>query len=69
MIYGRTTDGGIIIGLSARNLELLKEGKPIMRPAQGELPTLRIIYGETEQAIVNMLVQEGVLAPTLGTKQ
>jgi hypothetical protein len=61
MIYATTSDG-ILIGLSKRNLELLQEGHPILRRVQG-MPTLRIMYGDTEAAIVNMLIAEGLITP------
>lgn len=67
MIYGRTSDGGIFIGLSARNLELLQQGKPILRE-ESNLPTLRIVYGETEQAIMDSLVREGAIDAALAAE-
>lgn len=60
MIYARTSDGGILIGLSKLNIERLQQGKPIKRMEEG-MPRLRIVYGETEQAIYEMLVAHGVV--------
>ena len=60
MIYASTNDGGILIGLSAKNLELLRAGRPILRDHPG-LPVLRIVFGETEQVIFEQLVAAGVL--------
>lgn len=64
MIYAHASDGGIFIGLSAHNLELLKQGKPILR-RESNLPILRIMYGETEASILETLVAEGVLDQSL----
>jgi hypothetical protein len=60
MIYARKSDGGILIGLSKGNLELLQQGKPILKRHPG-MPPLRIVYGETEETIFTMLTAEGVI--------
>lgn len=66
MIYAHMTDGGILIGLSARNLELLKEGRPIFKRIPGA-PTLLIVYGETEQHILADLKKQGLELPAENT--
>jgi hypothetical protein len=68
MLYASTTDGALLIGLSAKNLEKLRAGQPILRHGVGRMPTLRIVFGETEQAIIDMLVKEGVLDPALAAR-
>lgn len=50
MILARLSTGGVLIGLSARNIELLMERKPIYRAVDG-LPEITIVYGATEQDI------------------
>jgi len=56
----------ILFGLSARNIELLKQGKPI--PINGSdlhLPGLNfvIMYGETEADMENDLRKAGFVIP------
>lgn len=70
MIYGSTSDGGIIIGLSAGNVEQLKIGRPIITRLPGA-PVLRIFYCETEEQLFAELEKAGVLpaASAMGTKQ
>lgn len=50
---GKDGDDLIIFGLSARNVELLKAGKPISIRMEelGLRGTVLIMYGETEQDI------------------
>jgi hypothetical protein len=75
MLYGKTQGGSIVIGLSERNLELLKQGKPIKKECLGVMPDLIIVYGKTEQVIYDMLTQAGMIDMSLtelqpvGTKQ
>ncbi len=61
-----TTRGGqklIFLGLSARNLEKLKEGYPILFNAKtlGFDGEVCIAFGETEQHIVDDLKKNGLL--------
>jgi hypothetical protein len=59
----------IIIGLSHRNLELLKENKPMTfdgtRIGLPEEVKIIIFSEETEQAMIDMLVKTGVVEPEL----
>ncbi len=61
---GRTLVG---IGISAWNVERLKQGKPIHLNFEAlNLPwkiDLMIMYGETEQAIADELKEVGAIAP------
>lgn len=66
MIKGRCIgeDGAdlIIFGLSARNVELLREGKPIRIRMEdlGLKGTVLIMYGDTEQHIAAELSASGL---------
>lgn len=60
MIYAKTTDGGLLIGLSERNIELLREGRPIVKNIPG-MPSLFIVAGATEAAIYSELAQHGCI--------
>jgi hypothetical protein len=57
--------GGLYgFGLSARNVELLKQGKPIVIDMmEVGVPDMQIVlfYGETEEAIADELRQHGLL--------
>ena len=55
-----------VFGLSKGNIELLQQGRAIkfdMAQIGGE-GTMVILYGETEQAIVEDLKKHGVVIPT-----
>ena len=57
-------------GLSARNLELLKQGKPIvidMMEIGVPNMTIALFYGETEEAITEELKKYGMLPESLDT--
>jgi hypothetical protein len=60
MIYASLTNGMLLIGLSRRNLELLLQGNPIHKTAQGVLPELMVLFGETEDGIMKQLAAAGV---------
>jgi len=60
MIYATTTDGGLLIGLSERNIELLRQGSPIVKNIPG-MPSLIIVAGETEAAIYSELAKHGYI--------
>lgn len=64
MMKGITNDGVLLFGLSARNVELLKEGKPIDIDLRTlGLPSGRVLifYGETEQEIRESLIVQGLI--------
>jgi hypothetical protein len=65
----RTKRGELVgLGLTAKNLELLREGKPIhFDGVTCGVPgyEFAIMYGETEQAIVDQLRSSGVALPSL----
>lgn len=59
-----TPDGSfILLGLSEENLRRLREGKPLLVQMSelGHEGRVVIVYGETEEAIVRMLREEGLL--------
>lgn len=59
MIKAKLSNGTLILGLTAENVMRMKEGKPIKfdgRPF-GYPGTIGICYGETEEAIVQDLVE------------
>ena len=59
-------------GLSDRNIELLKEGKPIVIDmAEMGIPdmVIGIMYGETEEAIIEELRQAGFLLKDIDMSQ
>lgn len=61
----------IILGLSARNVELLKEDKPILtKMAVGDGPAFEVLimYGQTEQAIIDALRESGVSIPEVAVE-
>jgi hypothetical protein len=69
-VKGRLQDGRLIIflGISERNVELLKQGRPIrvdladMKVAPDEsIGAIALFYGETEGAIVKQLQEGGVI--------
>lgn len=60
MIYAKTTDDGLVIGLSERNIELLRAGHSIVKNIPG-MPSLVIIAGETEAAIYSELAKHGCI--------
>jgi hypothetical protein len=64
-----TKDGHplIIAGLSNGNIRKLKEGKPILMKMalDGEPFEILIMYGDTEQAMVQELIALGVRLPTV----
>lgn len=73
MIKALTTDGKIVLGLSARNLELLREGRPIKidtaEMALSQVPTeILIFYGVTEEWMVAFFRENGLLAADVPIK-
>jgi len=64
MIICLSTTGAIILGLSRRNLELLQQGHPILKHGMAGLPTISIVYGEDEQAILKYLLDSGFELPS-----
>lgn len=58
MIKARLSNGTIVLGLSARNLERLKGGEPILFDGRrfGFAGNVAILYGETEEAIAKDLL-------------
>ena len=60
MIYAKTTDDGLFIGLTERNIELLRAGSPIVKHIPG-MPSLFIVAGETEAAIYSELAKHGCI--------
>lgn len=60
MIYGKSHDGSLVIGLSERNIELLREGHPIVKELP-EMPALLIVYGQTEAEILSLLTEHGLV--------
>lgn len=67
---GKSDDGQqqlLLLGLSQGNIDRLREGKPIhvTRKSHGEgIPpgwAIAIVYGETEQAIVDEMREKGLL--------
>jgi hypothetical protein len=65
VIIAKTESGTLIFGLSRRNIELLMEGRPIMKEAMGDIPRFAIVFGETEQEIFEQLVTEGFDMPSI----
>ena len=61
MIIALSSDGGILIGLSEGNLRELRAGHPILKDNIPGFPTIRIMYGETEGAILAELMVAGVV--------
>jgi hypothetical protein len=61
MIFATLTNGAIIIGLSANNVEKLMDGKPIHKKLEG-LPEIWVVYGPTEAAILGDLRRAGLSA-------
>jgi hypothetical protein len=60
MILAEIKDQGILIGLSEKNIEKLKEGHPILKDSpKGKLV---ILYGKTEFAILNELKKKGFIS-------
>lgn len=66
MVICKLSDGSIIFGLSAENVERLKEGKPIRVTQESHgvqfpqgLPMVGICYGTTEEEIVQGLKDAG----------
>lgn len=60
MILAEIKDQGILIGLSEKNIEELKEGQPILKDSsKGKLV---ILYGKTEFAILNELKKKGFIS-------
>lgn len=59
----------IMLGLSAGNIERLKQGKPVqvLKEELGIGFDIGIMYGETEQAIVDELQSAGVELPDPST--
>jgi len=64
MIVARMSDGSMILGLSRENLDRLAKNQPISVstathgvPMPEGCPTIVILFGETEQAIVDVLQQ------------
>lgn len=58
MIKAKTTNGSLIFGLSAGNLERLKLGMPIefnLEELELDNRHIAIVYGETEPAICEMM--------------
>ena len=65
MIKARSGDH-FIYGLSAGNIERLKQGKPIFFPlSELGMPsgTVTILYGETEEDIKQQLIDAGMRLP------
>jgi hypothetical protein len=68
MIKARLRGSGLLLGLSDRNLELLRAGQPICFDLSAiGLPSgpCVIMYGKTEEAIAKHLADGGFL-PALG---
>lgn len=66
MVKAKCTDGSLIFGLSAKNLELLKQDRPIeINCAEMYLdqvpPKIVIFYAETEAAMMELFKQAGTL--------
>lgn len=69
MVIATGKQGGddmILLGLSEKNLEMLKAGKPMSLSAETHpgIPkwlTINIVYGKDEQAIYDMLKDAGAL--------
>ena len=65
MIVAKTEDGVLIIGLSEKNVQLLREGKPILKLDVPGMPKFVITYGETEQDILDELIAHDIGVPPL----
>lgn len=68
MLKARSGDD-LIFGLSARNVELLMQGKPIsidLRDLGLPKGRVMILYGTTEEAMKEELQRAGVRMPTQG---
>lgn len=66
MLKARSGDN-LIFGLSARNVQLLMEGKPIsidLRDLGLEKGRVMIFYGETEEAMKAELENAGMVVPS-----
>ena len=66
MLKARSGDN-LIFGLSARNVQLLMEGKPIsidLRDLGLERGRVMIFYGETEEAMKAELENAGMVVPS-----
>lgn len=55
MVKALGENGEIILGLSSKNLELLRQGKPILVDDAKIGPKIIILWGETEDKIVEKL--------------
>jgi hypothetical protein len=62
MIYGMLEDGNTFLGLSERNIEQLREGKPVHCECVG-MPTLVIFSAKTDQDMMDSMVRQGMLDP------
>ena len=66
MLKARSGDN-LIFGLSARNVQLLMDGKPIsidLRDLGLERGRVMIFYGETEEAMKAELENAGMVVPS-----
>lgn len=66
MIVARMSDGSMILGVSKENVDRLVAGQPIRVsheshgcPMPEGCPNIVIVFGDTEDAIVDMLKQNG----------
>lgn len=60
MIVAEIKDQGILVGLSEKNIEKLKEGQPIIKDSpKGKLV---VLYGKTEFAILHELKKNGFIS-------
>jgi hypothetical protein len=69
MLKARTGDR-FVFGLSARNIELLQQGRPIhidLRELGADRGNILIFYGKTEETMKQALLDAGVELP--GEKQ
>jgi hypothetical protein len=66
MIIAKMTDGSLLLGLSERNIELLRKGKPIVKDVEG-LAKFVIVYGKTEGDIMAELKAHGLVHPNVQT--
>lgn len=65
MLKARSGDN-ILLGLSARSIELLMAGNPVLidlRAIGFEKGKIAIVYGQTEEAIKQELIANGVVMP------
>jgi hypothetical protein len=64
MIKATLNTGVLLLGLSAENITRLKQGMPIHIKKEDGWPTeIIIVYGETEQAMVDQLGLNEMINP------